>query len=57
MRKKIALAALGLGLAASFAPLAPASAACIPAWEAVTGDCSPCDEIANVIGKPLNCIA
>ena len=28
MRKKIAVAALGLGLAASFAPLSPASAVC-----------------------------
>ena len=57
MRKKIAVVVLGLGLAATFAPLSPANAACIAAWEAVTGDCSPCDEIAHVIGKPLNCIA
>ena len=57
MRRKIALVALGLGVAASFAPLSPASASCIAAWEAVTGDCSPCDEITRVIGRPLNCIA
>lgn len=56
MRTRIVLAGLVAGVAASFAPLSPASAACISAWEAVTGDCSPCDEIERVTGKPLNCI-
>jgi hypothetical protein len=57
LRRKIAVVALGFGLAASFAPLSPASAVCVAAWEAVTGDCSPCDEIGNVIGKNLDCLA
>ena len=46
MRKKIALASLGLGLAASFLPVSSASAACVPDWwETITGDCSPCQTI------------
>ena len=58
MRRKIAAVALGLGLAASFAPLTSASASCIAAWQLATGgDCSPCDEIDRVVGKPVaNCI-
>lgn len=50
MRKKIALAGLGLGLAATFLPVSSASAACVPVWwETITGDCSPCQTIGPVI--------
>ena len=67
MRKKIALAGLGLGLAMSFLPVTSASAACVPVWwETVTGDCSPCQTVGPVfralhdagIGTDLaNCVA
>lgn len=56
MRKKIAIAALGLGLAASFAPLSPASAYCDMGWYALTGDCNPCNTIARVTNRPMVCL-
>jgi hypothetical protein len=50
MRKKIALAGLGLGLAASFLPVSSASAACVPAWwQTITGDCSPCQTVGPAV--------
>lgn len=50
MRKKIALAGLGLGLAATFLPVSSASAACVPVWwETITGDCSPCNTVGHAI--------
>lgn len=55
MRKKIALASLGLGLAATFLPVTSASAACVPPqWEQITGQCSPCQTIGlafRVLGE------
>jgi len=56
LRKKIALAALGLGLAASFVPLSPASAYCSEGWRALTGDCNPCNTIARVSNRPMVCL-
>jgi hypothetical protein len=56
VRKKIALAALGLGLAATFAPIGPASAYCDMNWRAVTGDCNPCNTIARVTHRPMTCL-
>ena len=48
MRKKIAVAALGLGLATAFAPLTPASAMCID-LSSVGGPCvSPCNPFGTV---------
>lgn len=65
MRKKIALASLGLGLAAAFLPVTSASAACVPSWwETATGDCSPCQtlgpafRVLNDNGvPPVDCVA
>lgn len=50
MRKKIAFAGLGLGLALSVLPVTSASAACVPwFWETVTGDCSPCQTVGPAV--------
>jgi hypothetical protein len=60
VRTKITLAAVGLGLAASFAPLTSASAVCSAAYEELTGECSPCDAINRFLvrhgQRPLDCI-
>jgi hypothetical protein len=57
VRKKIALSALGLGLAVTFLPVTSASASCISAWTTLTGDCSPCNTLWHLGIDPGNCIA
>jgi hypothetical protein len=42
VRRRIALAAAGLAVATSFAPLTSASAVCSALWQELTGDCGPC---------------
>ena len=60
MRKKIALAGLGLGLAASFAPLSPASAVCTGQFQDVVNTCNlPCGPINYVLtryGQHVDCV-
>jgi hypothetical protein len=60
MRSKMIMAALGLGLAASFAPLPSASAVCSAVYEELTGECNPCDAINRFLVRhglrPLDCI-
>ncbi len=51
MRKKIALAGLGIGLAAAFLPVSSASAFCNDTYRSVTGDCSPCHTAQDVYPK------
>jgi hypothetical protein len=46
VRRTIALAVAGLGLAAAFLPVAPASAVCAYSYQLLTGHCDPCPEIA-----------
>ncbi|HVF04065.1 MAG TPA: hypothetical protein VNA20_04430 [Frankiaceae bacterium] len=46
MRKKLALAAAGAALVASFGPAAPANAVCIDWYYELTGQCSPCNTVA-----------
>ena len=60
MRRKIAVAVLGLGLAASFAPLSPASAVCTNQVQDVVDTCwLPCDPVNEVLaryGAHVDCI-
>lgn len=56
MRKKLALAALAVGLAATIAPLSSASAFCDPNWYALTGDCNPCYTSRRLFGVPEICL-
>lgn len=55
MRKKLAVAVLGLGLAASFAPLSPASAVCTNQIQDVVNTCrvhcAPADAVNYVLLK------
>ena len=55
MRPQLALCALGAALAAAVLPVQPASAVCITAYHAVTGDCSPCITVAR-FGIEMNCV-
>jgi hypothetical protein len=54
VRRKLAIAVAGLGIAASFVPLQQASASCVTAYYLVTGDCSPCDEIHYAVDNVLH---
>lgn len=66
MRRKIALSAVAVAVAASFAPLTSASAVCAKSWEIVFGQCEPCetarpayDNLNRRLGyplSPLNCV-
>lgn len=52
MRKTLAVAALGFGLAASFAPLAPASALCTNQVQDVVDTCwLPCGPVNAVLQR------
>lgn len=48
MRLKLALV---LGLAAAALPVNAASAVCVPAWELVVGQCSPCTTAGAVFNR------
>lgn len=59
MRQKIAVAALGVALAASFAPLSPANAVCSKVLEIATGNCNPCyypNLVLSRYGAHLDCV-
>lgn len=45
MSRRLAVLVAGAALAAAFGPAQSASAVCVEAWEAVTGQCSPCTTI------------
>ena len=51
MRSKLALAVLGTALAASFAPVSPASAVCITWYYELTGQCSPCNTVGGAVNR------
>jgi hypothetical protein len=55
MRKKLALAGLGLGIAATLLPVTSASAYCSDTYRDLTGECGPCPAIGraydNVNGR------
>jgi hypothetical protein len=59
VRRKIAVLALGAGLAASFAPLSPASAVCSYVLEVATGSCNPCyypNVVLSRYGQHVDCV-
>ena len=60
MRKTLTVALLGLGLAASFAPLSPASAVCTAQIQDVVDTCAlPCGPVNAVLqryGAHVDCI-
>ena len=54
MRSKLALAALGLGVAATLLPVSNASAFCVQAYQELTGQCSPCTAVGNAYNRVDN---
>ena len=50
MRIRAALV-IGAAAAAAVLPLQPASAVCIPAYQVVTGRCSPCNDLNGVFNR------
>lgn len=59
MRRKLALAASAVAVAAAFGPVSGASAQCDPVLYELTGWCSPCrpvnDVLKSVGAEPLTC--
>ena len=49
MRRKIALSVLGLAVAATVAPLQPASAICWDWYYELTGTCTPCHTAGHAV--------
>ena len=61
MRRMLSLAVAGVAVAATVAPLQPASAFCWETYYEVTGTCSPCSQVNYVLvtagQEPLICFA
>ena len=55
MRRKLALSAFGLAVAATVLPLSGASAYCDFTWRSLTGDCNPCITVNEATGQNRPC--
>lgn len=55
MRRKLAVSAFGLAVAASFAPITAANAYCDPTWLSLTGHCNPCITVNKATGQNRPC--
>lgn len=47
MRKKLAIAGLGAGIALTVLPVTSASAMCVDWYQELTGECSPCPAVGR----------